>query len=1200
MGTNNVASLEHFIAYWQGQEGGQERANYQLFLIGLAEALGLPRPDAAGPDTDKNQYVFERAVTFREPDGATSTGRIDLYRHGCFVLEAKQSRLRGQKKSIPGQSDLFVPDSEPRGERNASRGWDVLMLNARRQAEDYARALPVAEGWPPFILVVDVGHCIEVFADFSGQGKNYAQFPDRQSYRIYLEDLRNPEIADWLRLIWTDPHKLDPAKQSAKVTREIAERLADVSKSLEARMFPAEEVALFLMRCLFTMFAEDVELLPKDCFKDLLAKCAKDETKFPHLVEQLWSAMDKGEFAFALEQKVLRFNGKLFKDAKALPLMQADIGELVEAAKADWRQVEPAIFGTLLEQALNVKERASLGAHYTPRAFVERLVVATIIEPLREDWLIAQATAERYRQEADSLGEEIEARHARLKAKDHKELEAIRDGRAEVKKLRQQVLQTVLGFHKKLCATRVLDPACGTGNFLYVAMELMKRLEGEVLEALVSLGGQEALALDKDTVDPHQFLGIEKNTRAAPIAELVIWLGYLQWHFRTRGGIPSEPILRDFRNIECRDAVLDWDGAPMPQLTRVDGKTFETYPNPRRAAWPEADFIVGNPPFIGVRQFISLVPETYVRTLRLVYPEVPETCDFVMYWWHRSAELVEAGLSRRFGLVATNSIAQIYSRPIIRFHLRKSDAKIRLTWVIPDHPWTDEKTGADVRVCMTVGAREVDTSGKTARLGRVIETQARDPEVSFVDVPEISESLQPDIGIDTARELVSNAGMCFQGVVPAGEGFKLRPNEANELLRLYPDYKRVIREYTIGRDFLHSKREKLIIDTFGLSEAMLARDYPHLYERLLEQVKPERLLNRRKQYRELWWIFAEPRPAMRLSLANLDRYIGTPYTSKHRIFSFLSTDVLPDAMVYAIASDDPLVLGILTSRVHQVWSHVTSSRMGVGNDYRYTKSRCFDPFPFPEASPDIAAQIRAIAEELEAHRKARQAEHPDLTLTEMYNVLEKLRAGAPLDDDERRIKDEGLVFMLKEYHDRLDAAVASAYGWPQELADDRILERLVALNADRAAEEKAGNVHWLRPDYQIPRFGSQEEKARWAEDQRRTTDPTYVPPAETGIHQTQDVLGLPDDLSEAIPRDEDGTKPRFPTNDEMAETAAVISAFLAASKPLSPTDVARHFKGGRQNERRVKLVIDALTRLGHVSSPDGGASFMLRRAGAGK
>jgi type I restriction-modification system DNA methylase subunit len=227
------------------------------------------------------------------------------------------------------------------------------------------------------------------------------------------------------------------------------------------------------------------------------------------------------------------------------PLRREEIGELRQAASYDWRDVEPAIFGTLLEQALNPEERRKLGAHYTPRAYVERLVVATIIEPLRDDWDQVLSTAERQKTE----------------------------GRG------RDAVNTVRAFHDKLCETRVLDLACGTRNFLYVSLELLKRLEVEVLEALVDLGGQEALlGLTGHTVDPHQFLGMEINPRAAAIAELVLWIGHLQWHVRTKGGMPSEPILRAFKNIVVKDAVLAPD-----------------HNNPRRPEWPSAEFIVGNP-----------------------------------------------------------------------------------------------------------------------------------------------------------------------------------------------------------------------------------------------------------------------------------------------------------------------------------------------------------------------------------------------------------------------------------------------------------------------------------------------------------------------------------------------------------------------------------------------------------------------------
>lgn len=367
---NSSEKAEAFIARWQGQEGGQERANYALFLTELCDVLDLPHPDVAKATHAHNDYVFERAVQRHLADG-DAAGRIDLYKRNSFVLEAKQSRWKGGAKEIAGQNDLFSADNEQpdRGRRGASRAWDVLMLNAKRQAEEYARALPPSHGWPPFILVCDVGHCIEVYADFTGQGKNYTQFPDRQDFRIYLEDLRKPEVQDRLKRIWREPVSLDPTRTAAKVTREIAERLAAVSRALEAKKYPAEEVAHFLMRCLFTMFAASVKLLPEDSFRDLLEDCRQDASKFVPLLTDLWKSMNDGAFAASIRTKVLRFNGNLFAEAKVLPLGQEEIGELFEAAQKDWHEVEPAIFGTLLEQALDAKERTRLGAH-TPRALM--------------------------------------------------------------------------------------------------------------------------------------------------------------------------------------------------------------------------------------------------------------------------------------------------------------------------------------------------------------------------------------------------------------------------------------------------------------------------------------------------------------------------------------------------------------------------------------------------------------------------------------------------------------------------------------------------------------------------------------------------------------------------------------------------------------------------------------------------------------
>ncbi len=464
------APVEKFIVRWQAA-GGSERANYQLFLTELSELLELPKPEPAGEDTRDNAYVFERCVTFLHGDGTESKGFIDLYRRGAFVCEAKKVK-----------------------QASATKGFDEALLRARSQAEQYARALPATEGRPPFLIVVDVGNVIELYAEFTRSGATYVPFPDPRSHRIKLADLRDEALRDRLRKVWLDPLALDPTRQSARVTREIAAQIATIAKSLEAAGYHPEQVAGFLSRCLFTFFAEDIGLLPKRAFADLLESLADKPRQFMPLLADLWKAMDAGEFSAAIREKVLHFNGKLFKQPEVLPLDRDQIGLLITAAQADWRQVEPAIFGTLLERALDPDERHALGAHYTPRAYVERLVLPTIIEPLREDWRLAQAAALTHASEGD--------------------LPAART--------------IVRDFHKKLCAIRVLDPACGSGNFLYVTLEHLKRLEGEVLNQLEELGDKQGLLeLAGVTVDPHQFLGLELNPRAAAVAEMVLWIGYL-------------------------------------------------------------------------------------------------------------------------------------------------------------------------------------------------------------------------------------------------------------------------------------------------------------------------------------------------------------------------------------------------------------------------------------------------------------------------------------------------------------------------------------------------------------------------------------------------------------------------------------------------------------------------------------------------
>ena len=802
------AAVDAFIARWRANEGGAERANYVLFLTELCRLLDLPQPDPAGATHAGNDYVFERAVTELDADGAVHHRRIDLYRKGRFVLEAKQSREPGASKAVrlpPEQAALPGIPTDARGRRGAGRGWDVLMRQAREQAEQYARWLPTSHGWPPFILVCDVGHAIEVFADFSGQGKNYRQFPDRGGYRIYLDDLRLPEARDRLRRIWTDPGSLDPARRSAVVTRDIAGRLAGVSRLLEARGQPPVEVAYFLMRCLFTMFAqsEHVRLLDPGDFTGLLDDTRANADSFAPLLEELWRGMDTGAVSAALRKRVRRFNGGLFRHARAIPLNREEIGELYEASRYDWTLVEPAIFGTLLEQALDPAERRRLGAHYTPRAYVERLVAATVIEPLQLEWeTVLLGTVERER------------------AVD-----------------REAAIRAVHDFHRKLARTRVLDPACGTGNFLYVALELLKRLEGDVLEVLADLGGQEALRLETETVHPKNFLGLELNERAAAITELVLWLGYIQWQLRNGQEI-TDPVLEELATIEARDAVLAHDG----ERFGTDGVSLG-YADPRRPDWPEADYIVGNPPFIGGKDLRGRLGDDYAAALWKAHPKMGRSADFVMYWWDRAAERLGDKGSRlkRFGFVTTNSITQEFSRRVIA---RRLDGRppLGIVLAIPDHPWTKAtRDAAAVRIAMTV----VEAGAREGRLLEVASESGLDTDAPLIafgeDVGTINADLTVGANMAGTHPLLANEWLCSRGVSLHGSGFIVTRAQAGFLgLERSDGSEKHIRPYHNGRDLMARSRGAMVIDLFDLSEQQVRASFPDLYQHLLTNVREER------------------------------------------------------------------------------------------------------------------------------------------------------------------------------------------------------------------------------------------------------------------------------------------------------------------------------------------------------------------------
>lgn len=1161
-----------FIAKWQ-PSGGNERANTQLFVSELSTLLGVDPPQPTQSDTAANDYVFERHVVKTEIDGTTSNGWIDCYKKDCFILEAKQGSAADIAAVETGHGnslrDFFGQTAAERFKRGmAKRGsgqWTAAMQRAAGQAEGYAKALPKEHGWPPFLLITDVGYCIDVYADFSRSGKGYAPFPDRRKFRIELEELREGAVRERLKAIWENPMSLDPSAEAARVTQEIAAHLATLARRLEAREQDADRVAHFLMRLLFTMFAEDTRLIPNKSFSALLKKVRDRPENLVPALSDLWAKMDTGGFVGALGQAgetVRQFNGYLFKETAALPLETEEIDVLVAAAASDWRQVEPAIFGTLLERALNPKERAKLGAHYTPRAYVERLVEPTIMEPLKEDWLGSRTAAT----EAAEAGDKDKAR------------------------------KLVEDFHGKLARTRVLDPACGTGNFLYVAMARMKELEGEVLELLEELGDRQYLAeLSGHTITPENFLGIEINPRAAAIAQLVLWIGYLQWHFKVNGEerMPEPPVLRDVKTIECRDALIDYDckererddrGRP---ITRWDGETMKPHPvtgkpvpddtarqevyryvNPRAAKWPTADFIVGNPPFIGKRQLRLHLGDSYVTAIRAAHPNVPNSADFVMYWWDEAALRTRRRGSRRFGLVATNSLTQAFNRKTVEKHLSE-EPSLSIVYATPDAPWVDN--GAAVRVTMSVGeAGSVD--------GRLCEVADNGTPESIREMPEVRGRIGPDLKVHQttlkSRPLKSNWGLCAVGFQLNGAGFIVNVETARAWARANPKTTSVVFPVANGNDLTGQTRNLRVIDLHGWSIDRVRDELPEVYQWVLNHVKPERDTNPMRSRREKWWLFGASNTALRGACAGVSRVIATPVTAKHRYFQFFPAELHVDSSGVVIALEDAFFLAVLSSTFHLAW--VDASGSTLEDRPRYNKSSCFEPFPFPVTSDEgLQQRIRDAAAKLDTLRKQVLERHPDLTLTKLYNTLQAIRAAEAasqtLTEKERDVAERGCVSLIRQYHVEIDAAVAEAYEWGDllvqgkerpsptsggavwvERADEIILERLVALNKKRVAEEARGEVRWLRPEFQAPGYAPpvEQEKLALAEEAAKAAE----------------VIDWPAKLPEQV--------------------VAVASVVERANRPVAANDVARAFKGKRAGT--VVPVLDALAGMGRLRKLEDG------------
>ena len=960
-----------FAARW-GDNARRESASSQEHFIDLCGLLGVPTPNEADPAGA--DYAFEY------PAARTSTGRrgsADVFRRGRFGWEYK----------------------------GADRNLDA----AYRQLLDYRESL----GNPPLLVVSDMD-AIEVHTNFTDTASAV--------HRVALADLaaggeRTAGALRVLRAVMDDPEALRPgAPTPDEVTAIAAARFAEVARSLGERGHEPEAVAHFLNRVLFCLFAEDIGLLPAGILTGMIESRGSDPAEFAHGLAELFRLMsDREAGRFFGNERVEWFNGGLFDDGAALTLDRAELRAVREAARLDWSQVEPAILGTLFERGLDPAKRGQLGAHYTDREKIMLVVEPVVMAPLRREF-----EAMRERVGALTAGREP-APLTRGGRRRERLPQWERDAEAEWR-----------AFLDRLRAVRVLDPACGSGNFLYVALRLLKDLEQDAIRE-----GAERLRISGEfpQVGPHNVLGVETNPYARELAGVAIWIGHIQW-MRDHGyGHPRDPVLQPLDHIELRDAILarGEDGAPVP------------------ASWPEAEFVVGNPPFLGLRRLRESLGDEYVDALYEAWGGVvPRESDLVCYWHEIARRQIAAGAAKRAGLLATNSIRGGANRDTLR--RIKESGDIFMAW--SDEPWTVE--GAAVRVSI-VGQDD------GSQVERTLDGQP---------VADIHSDLTAGVDVTQAERLSENSGVSFQGVIKVG-AFEISRDTARDMLRQPTNINGrpnadVVAPWVIGMDVARRPLDMFIVD-FGteMSEAEAA-DYEMPFGHVEEHVRPGRERNRQRRRRERWWRHGSAASEMRAALAPLRRFIVTLKVSKHRLFVWLAAPALPSQQLIAIARDDDYAFGVLHSRAHELWS----LRLGTTLEDRpqYTPTTTFEtfPFPWPLDTPEeaLTAEQRgrreAIGEAARALDGARRRWlHPPELVREEADVHPSLPPRLlPADEDaERELRKRTLTALynarpawLARRHAALDAAVCAAYGWPEGAPPgvEALLSRLLALNLARA------------------------------------------------------------------------------------------------------------------------------------------------------
>jgi type II restriction/modification system DNA methylase subunit YeeA len=949
---------DQFIAKWKSAEL-TERAAAQSHFIDLCHMLGEPTPSDADPKGE--WYAFEK--------GATKTtggeGWADVWKRDHFGWEYK-----GKRKDLD---------------------------TAFAQLQQYALALEN----PPLLVVCDMDR-FRIHTNWTNSIS--------QVHSFGLEQLRDANVREKLKWVFTDPERLKPGKTRQALTEEAAAEFAKLAQRLRDRGHNPETVAHFINRLVFCMFAEDVNLLPNGMFKRMLEHAAASPEQFHELARDLFKAMQSGG-RIGFEQ-VAWFNGGLFNDDTALPLDAEGVKIALSAARLDWAEVDPSILGTLFERGLDPDKRSQLGAHYTDRDKIMMIVDPVIVRPWLTDWERAKTNISMAMEKSRTA----KSPSARTKT---------RDG----------AMAAYRAFLDRLRGFRVLDPACGSGNFLYLALLALKDIEHRVsIEA-------EALGLQREfpQIGPASVKGIEINPYAAELARVSVWIGEIQWMRRNGFGVSDRPILKPLDNIECRDAILNHDGT--------------------EAAWPAANVIIGNPPFLGAKEMRGAFPNDYLSQLRAAYEgKVAGQCDLVMYWFYRAGEILKAGSSSAAGLVATNKIRKGANHKLLSSIAET--ARVGNAW--SDLPWVVE--GAAVRVSIVC----IDVNNY---MGSSVYLDGNAEHFIRTELVKSEKNVVVTIGI-----LPENKGAAFVGGQKDGP-FDIPRDVAASLLRapLNPNGRSnadVVRPWFNGMDLARRSSETWIID-FGERTLQEAQLYEAPFAHVEKHVAPLRANNNDKHRRTFWWQHGRPASRAKNALGKRERMIVTPLTSKHRWFLIVSSTHFPDNSVVIIARDDLTTFGILSSSYHATWAERRGNFMGVGNDPRYTPSTTFDTFPFPEvAIPNAAVSpgtnLKHASDIAEAAGRLNTLRENWLNPPDLVKREPDLMNGLP--DRVVPVSDDALTILkqrtmtnlynaepawLKAAQREIDAAVAAAYGWPADITEEDALARLFRLNQERVASKDA-------------------------------------------------------------------------------------------------------------------------------------------------